>query len=212
MKLSHFFIVPLWTLLFIPLGSCQNNTAYYNYQSLSKNEWSKTDTLQFFLPDTLNAGEYNLEIGVRHTGKYPYRDLWLELTQYVLDEQSQTNSWIEQTDTFHLYLADEKGKWLGNGTTSSFFQFLSPCGTLTLPDSKNAENMTEKSSITEETEKEPAIPQEEQKNGKKKYTFLGTEKIVGSESKLKIQIVHIMQDSILPHIADIGIRLSPNKP
>ena len=212
MKLSHFLIVPLWTLLCIFLNSCQDETVYYSYQSLSKNEWSKTDTLQFFLPDTLKAGEYNLEIGVRHTGKYPYRDLWLELIQYVQNEQSQSANWIERKDTFHLYLADEKGNWSGNGTTSSFFQMLSPCGILTLPDYEKKDVTATIPDMHEEIEKEVGTPEKDPKLHKKKYTFLGTEKILGSESKLKIQIVHIMQDSILPHIADIGLRLYPRKP
>ncbi len=40
-----------------------------------------------------------LEIGLRHTDAYPYRDLWLNVNQ----------------DTVHIYLTDSVGHWKGKG-------------------------------------------------------------------------------------------------
>ena len=45
---------------------------------------------------------YRMLIYVRHTEKYPYQNMWL----FVNDEF--------QGDTIEFYLADERGRWLGD--------------------------------------------------------------------------------------------------
>ena len=207
MKISHFFTVTLFTLFCFLLGACKNNTTYYSYLHLDQNQWNRTDTLLFMLPDTLKADTYQLEIGVRHTGDYAYRDLWIELIQYMPNEQVKSAEWIEKKDTFHLYLAEKNGKWKGNGSTSSFYQLILPCGTLTIPESPQHEE--EGIISTSETDGLSAeASSKETKKAKKKYTFLGTPKTIGAESKHKIRMVHIMKDSVLHDIANMGLRLS----
>lgn len=175
------------------LGACQPNTTYYMYQPVSSKGWNRTDTLIFNLPDSLTFGTYKLGIGIRHTGKYPYRDLWLELSQLTPDEKAE-GKWKEKKDTLHLYLANKQGNWMGSGTTSGHFQLLLDCGEFTLPeDSITTGTMQANEGISSKK--------------KKKYTFVGQRKAIGKQSKFQVKVTHIMTDSILHHISDVGILL-----
>lgn len=95
------------------LASCSTNTVYHRYYPIENNEWKRTDTIFFTLHDSIGYGTYNTKIGVRHTVSYPYRDLWLTV--------SLPNK--EKIDTIHLYLANERGNWNGNGTASGYYQY-----------------------------------------------------------------------------------------
>lgn len=94
------------------LNACHTDTRYHVYQAVSGEEgWDKSDSLAFHLPVGLSSGEYRMEIGLRHTGEYSYRDIWLSVTQ------SEGDSIPPRTDTLHIYLTDEKdtgcrvGQW-----------------------------------------------------------------------------------------------------
>lgn len=192
--MNHIFKFIFSLSAIIILGACQQTTTYYRYQPISSHGWTRTDTLYFNLPDSLRPTTYELEIGIRHTGKYPYRDLWLELTQLVPDKEGESNNWKEKKDTFHLYLANEKGNWIGSGTTSGHFQLLTQCGQFILPKDSMKTSDNEQENLTS-TEK------------RKKYTFLGQTKRIGAQSKYQLKIIHIMTDSTLQHISDVGIHL-----
>lgn len=166
-------------LLLEGLTACHTDTVYHIYQPVSEEGWNKKDTLIYMLPDSLAAGCYQLELDVRHTGNYPYRDIWLEMAferrkpqdfsadmpdRDSLDIPEQdipvdTMMWVR--DTVHLYLADEQGRWLNGGTIGSLYQFRATTGKFCLTN----------------------------KDGK---TF---------------RIVHIMKDNPLQGIHDIGIRI-----
>ena len=57
-----------------------------------------------------------MEIGLRHTGEYSYRDIWLSVTQ------SEGDSIPPRTDTLHIYLTDEKGHWVQSGAMGGLYQ------------------------------------------------------------------------------------------
>lgn len=163
------------------LAACHTDTVYHRYHPISENGWSKQDTLTYVLPDSLKDGHYQLEVNIRHTEAYPYRDIWLEMaferrkpqqtlsTTDSLKDSTETNEqeniptdtmiWVK--DTLHFYLADEQGRWLKGGTIGSLYQFSSQARPFFLDD----------------------------KDGK---TF---------------RMVHIMKDNPLRGIHDIGIRL-----
>lgn len=89
------------------LGACHTDTLYHVYQAVpGEKGWNKSDSLVFTLPPEVAAGTYGMEIGIRHTGGYPYRDIWLSVTQVEGED-----SLASHTDTLHIYLADEKGAW-----------------------------------------------------------------------------------------------------
>lgn len=162
------------------LAACHTDTVYHVYRPVSENGWSKQDTLTYTLPDSLKDGCYQLEVNIRHTEAYPYRDIWLELAferrkpQQTSPAQSEPedsldnsepdipiDSMIQIRDTLHFYLADKQGRWLKGGTIGSQYQFSAPTRHFCLND----------------------------KDGK---TF---------------RIIHIMKDNPLHGIHDIGIRL-----
>lgn len=97
----------------IILASCSTNTVYHRYYPIEENGWKKADTIFFTLHDSIDKGTYSTKIGIRHTVSYPYRDLWLSV--------SLPNK--EKSDTVHLYLANERGNWNGNGTASGYYQY-----------------------------------------------------------------------------------------
>ena len=71
--------------------------------------WDKSDTLVYTLPNSIPAGNYEAEIGIRYQESYPYRDIWLEVSHNTKD----TLTYV--TDTLQLFLVDEAGNKTGNG-------------------------------------------------------------------------------------------------
>ena len=63
------------------LAACNSNTVYHSYQSIPTMGWSKGDTLVYTLPTSIPTGTYKMTIGIRHQENYPYRDLWLGISQ-----------------------------------------------------------------------------------------------------------------------------------
>ena len=92
--------------------SCSTDTVYHKYQPINKNGWNRNDTISFIMPDSMKNGVYNAEIGIRHTESYKYMDLWLSAVF------PQSN----KADTFHVFLANDRGNWNSSGSTGGFFQ------------------------------------------------------------------------------------------
>ena len=78
-------------------------------QHLALDGWDKSDTLVYTLPNSIPAGNYEAEIGIRYQESYPYRDIWLEVSHNTKD----TLTYV--TDTLQLFLVDEAGNKTGNG-------------------------------------------------------------------------------------------------
>lgn len=69
--------------------------------------WAYTDTIAFLPQGLDSAGQQALSIGMRHTAKYPYRNIWLEVS-YMQEGHTLR-------DTLGIELADKYGRWLGSG-------------------------------------------------------------------------------------------------
>lgn len=91
------------------LAACQNNIIYHSYAPVPLDGWDKSDTLVYTLPNSIPAGNYEAEIGIRYQESYPYRDIWLEVSHNTKD----TLTYV--TDTLQLFLVDEAGNKTGNG-------------------------------------------------------------------------------------------------
>ena len=128
---------------------CQTDAVYHSYKPTGANGWRQGDTLSFRLPTTITGRHYMLEIGVKHTVIYPYKDLWVEIRNE------------ERTDSFHILLTDSLNQWAGYGMASSSYQFVT----------------------------EPI-----------NYYL--------SESDTLLHVNHLMSDTLLGGVTDIGIRLS----
>lgn len=76
------------------------------------------------LPDSIAQGI--LMVSIRHTADYPYRNIWLEVTQehFCLPQPNSAacvtpdKSCIRR-DTFEIMLADIYGRWYGSGMGTS---------------------------------------------------------------------------------------------
>lgn len=109
-------LLPFVLLLFL-LSSCKDNTVYHVYRAIPEDSgWRRGDSLVFFFPSGLSPDSYLMEVGVRNTGGYKYRDLWLVLSQSISDTLPP------RIDTLHLFLADKKGRWNRGGSAGSYYQ------------------------------------------------------------------------------------------
>jgi gliding motility-associated lipoprotein GldH len=71
------------------------------------NGWHQ-DSVLCYAVDMSAAGCCDVLLTVRHTMDYPYQNLWLFVDEYV-------DSVLIQQDTVEAMLADDYGRWLGNG-------------------------------------------------------------------------------------------------
>lgn len=79
------------------LSSCTRSTIYQASYSVSRLGWSSDSVLTFAIPAPDQVQPYELILNIRHTENYPYQNLWLFMN-----------------DTIEIYLADDRGRWLGN--------------------------------------------------------------------------------------------------
>ena len=98
--------------------ACDKQTLYYSYQSIPSSEWTKSDTLFFNVPITDSLVFLHLSAEVRNNNYYPYRNLYLIISHNLED----STTW--QTDTLKYMLANEEGKWNGEGWNSLYHSSL----------------------------------------------------------------------------------------
>ena len=97
LKLANKLLFPLVLLL---ITSCTGHNRFHSYLPVNKDGWKRTDTLCFHaVPIDTNRNCMEISLGIRHTHRYPYRDIWLTIGK----------------DTLHIDLADEQGRWKGKG-------------------------------------------------------------------------------------------------
>ena len=90
----------LLLLVLLLITSCTGHNRFHSYLPVNKDGWKRTDTLCFHaVPTDTEKGRMEISLGIRHTHRYPYRDIWLAIGQ----------------DTLHINLADEQGRWKGKG-------------------------------------------------------------------------------------------------
>ena len=101
--------IPLFFIFF--LIGCHDQTVFDQVTSISSEGWKYTDKISFeyVISDTLAS--YDILIHVRNTKNYSYSNLWLFIETF-----SPAGNY--QKDTIEIALADETGKWLGEGSQS----------------------------------------------------------------------------------------------
>ena len=90
--------------------SCSKDTVYSKFQPIHNKAWEKESGYYFKFEIKDNAVPYHISIQLRNNDIYPYQNLWL------LCEEEQPDSTIVK-DTLECMLADDFGKWAGNGIT-----------------------------------------------------------------------------------------------
>jgi gliding motility-associated lipoprotein GldH len=104
-KLFQFIFFIAIVILII---SCDKNLIFDKYLPLPKSGWNKDSLLIFEIPVSDTLQNHNLYINVRYDIKYKYSNLWLFIN--LIEPGGK-----ELTDTFEITLADQAGKWLGEG-------------------------------------------------------------------------------------------------
>ena len=99
------------------LFSCGRDTVYNEFQSINDKAWSKQDEYFFNFEIKDNSIKYDISIQLRNNDTYPYQNLWMFCNELQ-------PSGISAKDTLEYMLADDFGKWTGNGIT--LFQSLIP--------------------------------------------------------------------------------------
>ena len=84
------------------LSACSHDIVYSRFIPISSEEWAADSVLRFDYTIQDAAVDYRMLVYVRHTERYPYQNMWL----FIDDGQRE--------DTIEFYLADDRGRWLGD--------------------------------------------------------------------------------------------------
>ena len=106
MRKLHLFIL---SAVLVGLTACNKGLVYSRFQSVSSEQtlssiggWHVDSVTSFNYTIEDAAAEYRMLVYVRHTERYPYQNMWL-----FVDEGTHR-------DTVEFYLADDRGRWLGD--------------------------------------------------------------------------------------------------
>ena len=104
---SHSLLATLLSGLFV-LWSCKPSIDMAENQNIPEANWEVDNKLRFeyYCNDTLNYKD--ILFSLRHTGQYPYSNIFLFVTTLAPNGNSQK-------DTVEFMLADSRGKWFGRG-------------------------------------------------------------------------------------------------
>lgn len=110
------------TALCVVAACSRPATVCHSYQPLPASGWTTMDTLVFpvAVPDSLPP-RLRCFVEVRNRLDYPYSDLYVAIAHNLADSATF------RTDTLRIQLADEHGRWTGEGWESTFVteQFVS---------------------------------------------------------------------------------------
>ena len=114
----HLSKVILLFCLPILFFSCNTKDVYHTFNHIPERGWDKRVIERFspVIEDTIST--YDIDLSLRYTNDYNYRNLWLFIT-------CEAETGEEFTDTLNCVLADEYGKWLGSGWGASYQQTIS---------------------------------------------------------------------------------------
>ena len=95
------------------LASCDKNTVYSEFQPIQDKLWDKNNEYIFNFEIKDISIPYDVSLQLRNNDLYPYQNIWI-----LFDESQPTGT--NTIDTIEYMLADDFGKWKGNGI--SLFQ------------------------------------------------------------------------------------------
>lgn len=94
--------------LVLLIAACDPFMVFDQYQKTGEGQWKWSDrkTFEVNMNDSLQM--YNIYINIRHTTDYPKSNLFVFLT-------TTAPTGISRRDTLEIIIADNRGKWEGNG-------------------------------------------------------------------------------------------------
>jgi len=110
LPISAILLLFIIAIIFI---SCDKKPVYNEFRMIPAEEWLVNSRCDFEveLKDTTQL--FNLYVNIRHSGDYPYQNLWL-----FVERMSPDSTVVK--DTIACDLADYTGKWLGEGSGSVY--------------------------------------------------------------------------------------------
>lgn len=95
------------SILALILSACNSNQIYNEQVEIKNGIWNKDSIIKLKFQINELDPFYNIYISLRAGSMYPAQNLWLFI-------ETVSPSGKIQTDTFEAFLADDKGKWLGD--------------------------------------------------------------------------------------------------
>ncbi|MBO5586434.1 MAG: gliding motility lipoprotein GldH [Prevotella sp.] len=71
------------------LTACTNEVAYHHYESVAEEGWDKEDTLLFKTDTLYHTASYSIEVNLRTTSDYPYKQVMLMVEERVLPNKAK---------------------------------------------------------------------------------------------------------------------------
>jgi gliding motility-associated lipoprotein GldH len=99
--LIYFSLFPLFF-------SCDKGKVYEEIVSIPSAGWSANQAIKLDIPVNDISKAYDIMLHFRNSGNYEYSNVWM----FIETKSPMGNS---LRDTFEIRLADETGKWLGEG-------------------------------------------------------------------------------------------------
>jgi gliding motility-associated lipoprotein GldH len=96
-------------LIFPLIQSCEDQRFFEEYISIPDSKWEASKHANFEVSIEDTAANYDFFINIRNTASFPYSNLFLFINTYFPDGRASR-------DTVELFLADNEGKWLGQGS------------------------------------------------------------------------------------------------
>ena len=90
------------------VAACNKNKVFESNVTIPNMSWSMKQAVKFDFEIKTTQTAYNLFVNVRNSEAYPYKNLWLFI-------RTKTPSGKVEVDSLDCKLADETGKWLGDG-------------------------------------------------------------------------------------------------
>ena len=90
--------------MLLSFSSCSSDkVVFQNYKAFNKNQWYADSVVKFSFLNTDTINQHEIELKIRHTVDYEYRNLFLFYQNEI------------KIDTIEVLLADKRGKWYGKG-------------------------------------------------------------------------------------------------
>ena len=90
------------------LIGCQQGVVFTEFKDITLQGWNADSIAVFDAALTDSVGQYEMQINIRHTDRYPYQNLWLFI------EVAQDSITLRR-DTIEAQMANERGEWYGGG-------------------------------------------------------------------------------------------------
>jgi gliding motility-associated lipoprotein GldH len=113
--MDSYFKAGCFGLLFFFL-SCTQKEVFYEFRSFPQAEWDQQEAVRFEVPINDCSIRYDISLEIRNNDNYSFRNIWL-----FVDYQNHRGQ--IRSDTVHVELADDYGKWYGKGISLYDYSF-----------------------------------------------------------------------------------------